>query len=157
MTFISIYILYVFYPILNCLINQLGKRFTNASSVIFRGISALFSGRQIFLFIEDLKNYATDYSLNANDLQHELPIVKKLQLKQPDPTKSLVKFLSFLCSYKATFECLYNSLLISVILPVTSTSCERSFSKMKLVKTFLRNSMNNDRLSDLALLSIESS
>ena len=28
---------------------------------------------------------------------------------------------------------------------------------MKLVKTFLRNSMNNDRSNDLALLSIESS
>jgi len=33
-------------------------------------------------------------------------------------------------------------LLVAVILPVTSTSCERNFSKMKLVKTS-RNSNTN--------------
>ena len=41
----------------------------------------------------------------------------------------------------------------AVILPVTSASCERSFSKMKVVKTFLRNSMSNE--SNIALLSVE--
>ena len=32
---------------------------------------------------------------------------------------------------------------------------ERSFSKLKLIKTYLRNIMQNDRLSGLAVLSIE--
>ena len=54
---------------------------------------------QTFLFI-DLKDYANAYSLNANDLQHEMPLVKMLLLKKTYPPKSLVKFLSFLCSYK---------------------------------------------------------
>ena len=146
-----------YYPILDCLICGLDNRFSNESAVIFRGISALCPGGQTFLSTHDLKNYATAYSLNAADLQHEIPIVKKLIIKQPDPPKSMAEFLSFLCSYKAVFDCLFNLLLISVTLPVTSASCERSFSKMKLVKTFLRNSMNDDRLSDIALLSIESS
>lgn len=34
-------------------------------------------------------------------------------------------------------------------------SCERSFSKLKLIKTYLRSTMKQDRLSDLAILSIE--
>ena len=46
--------------------------------------------------------------------------------------------------------------LISVTLPVTTPSCERSFSKMKIVKTFLRNSMCHGRLSHLELQSNES-
>ena len=144
-----------YYPILDCLISELDNRFSNESAVIFRGISALCPGGHTFLSIHHLKDYAAAYSLNATDLQYEIPIVKKLILKQPDQPKSMVEFLSFLCSYKAAFECLFNLLLISVTLPVTSASCERSFSKMKLVKTHLRNSMNDDRLSDIALLSIE--
>ena len=39
--------------------------------------------------------------------------------------------------------------------PVTKR--ERSFSKVKIVKTFLRNSINELRVNDLAPLSIESS
>ena len=51
---------------------------------------------------------------------------------------------------------MYKLLLIAVTFPVTSASFERSFSKMKLMKTFLKNYMSNDRLSNIALLSIES-
>ena len=40
-------------------------------------------------------------------------------------------------------------------LPVTVASAERSFSKLKLVKNFLRSTMGQERLSDLAMLSIE--
>jgi len=55
----------------------------------------------------------------------------------------------------SAFDCLYKLLLIAATLPVTSASCERIFSKMKLVKTFLRNSMTSERLSSNVLLSIE--
>ena len=40
-------------------------------------------------------------------------------------------------------------------LPVTVSSAERSFSKLKLIKTYLRSSMAQDRLDGLALLAIE--
>ena len=44
---------------------------------------------------------------------------------------------------------------ILLTLPVTVASGERSFSKLKLIHTYLRNTMGQDRLSDLALVSIE--
>ena len=66
-----------------------------------------------------------------------------------------LEFLLEICPYKQAFDCLYNLLLISVTLPVTTASCERNFRK-KIVKTFLGNSMWHYRLSNLALLSIES-
>ncbi len=40
-------------------------------------------------------------------------------------------------------------------LPVTVASAERSFSKLKLIKTYLRSTMAQERLSGLAILSIE--
>ena len=38
---------------------------------------------------------------------------------------------------------------------VSVASCERSFSKLKLILSYLRASMSQQRLCDLALLSIE--
>lgn len=40
-------------------------------------------------------------------------------------------------------------------MPVTSASAERSFSKLKLIKNYLRSTISQDRLSSLALLNIE--
>jgi len=44
---------------------------------------------------------------------------------------------------------------LAVTLFVTSASYERSFAKMKLVKTFPRNSMTSERLGNTDLLSFE--
>jgi len=42
-------------------------------------------------------------------------------------------------------------------IPATVTSVERFFSKLKLVKNYLRSAMSQTRLVDLARLHIESS
>ena len=55
-------------------------------------------------------------------------------------------------------ECVPNvstSLRILLTVLITVASGERSFSKPKLIKTFLRSTMSQDRLNVLALLSIE--
>jgi hypothetical protein len=44
---------------------------------------------------------------------------------------------------------------IYTIMPVSSASAERSFSRLKLIKSYTRSKMGESRLSDLALLSIE--
>jgi hypothetical protein len=42
-------------------------------------------------------------------------------------------------------------------LPVTVATAERSFSKLKYIKNYLRNCMGQERLKGLAMLSIEAS
>ena len=49
----------------------------------------------------------------------------------------------------------YIALRILLTCPVTVASAERSFSKLKLIKTFNRTSMTDSRLSSLVMLSIE--
>ncbi len=44
---------------------------------------------------------------------------------------------------------------IALTLPLTSTSAERVFSKLKLVKSRLRTTMRQERLESLMLMSIE--
>ena len=43
------------------------------------------------------------------------------------------------------------------VIPATSCSCERSFSALRRLKTYLRSTMSQDRLSNLAILTIEPS
>ena len=47
------------------------------------------------------------------------------------------------------------TLRILLTIPVTVASGERSFSRLKLIKTYLRSTMTQERLVGLSLLSIE--
>ena len=47
------------------------------------------------------------------------------------------------------------ALRIFLTIPVTVASSERSFSKLKLIKTYIRSTMTQDRLTNMAILSIE--
>jgi hypothetical protein len=45
---------------------------------------------------------------------------------------------------------------ILLTIPVTVASAERSFSKLKLLKSYMRSTMTQERLNGLAMISIES-
>ncbi|KAM3198109.1 hypothetical protein ACQJBY_073300 [Aegilops geniculata] len=63
----------------------------------------------------------------------------------------ILKFLKRLdCFPNATIA--YRTLLT---IPVTVASAERSFSKLKLLKSYLRSTMTQERLSGLATIAIE--
>lgn len=51
---------------------------------------------------------------------------------------------------------LYTLYKIYYTLPVSSATAERSFSRLKLIKSYLRSTMTEERLSNLAILNIES-
>nr|CAH7759974.1 unnamed protein product [Callosobruchus chinensis]CAH7765221.1 unnamed protein product [Callosobruchus chinensis] len=53
------------------------------------------------------------------------------------------------------FPNLYVALRILLTLPVSVASGERSFSKLKIIKSYLRSSMTQERLVGLATISIE--
>ncbi|XP_008178520.1 zinc finger MYM-type protein 1-like [Acyrthosiphon pisum] len=56
---------------------------------------------------------------------------------------------------KEVFPSIYIALCICLTLPVSSSSPERAFSKLKLIKSRLRSSMGEDRLESLMLISCE--
>lgn len=50
---------------------------------------------------------------------------------------------------------IFIAIRLYLTLPCTTASCRRSFSKFKLIKTCLRTMMNQNRLTNLSLLSIK--
>lgn len=54
-----------------------------------------------------------------------------------------------------TYDNLYHIYKIICTISVTQVACERSFSKLKLIKTRLRNSMSNEHLESYMLMSVE--
>jgi hypothetical protein len=55
----------------------------------------------------------------------------------------------------SVFPTLNIALQIALTLPVSSATTERTFSKLKIIKTRLKTTMNNTRLEDLMLITCE--
>lgn len=83
--------------------------------------------------------------------------LKNLSNILPDNVTTPLEVLRFIHATRL-HECVPNvstALRILLTVPVTVASGERSFSKLKLIKTYLRSTMTQDRLNGLAMISIE--
>lgn len=56
---------------------------------------------------------------------------------------------------KPEFENLYSIIKLCLTLPTSSCSVERSFSKLKIIKSRLRSTMDQKRLQNLMVISCE--
>ena len=73
-------------------------------------------------------------------------------------TKETTKAIEMLNYIKRTGDCFpnaWNAYRVLLTIPVTVASTERRFSKLKLIKNYLRSTMSQERLNGLAILSIE--
>jgi hypothetical protein len=110
-------------------------------------------------YVQDLcLKYPND--LNPFSFYNELRTLRKTVETFQDKDISILGPMDILnviyCNELQTNYC--NSeiaLRIFLTLPVTVASNERSFSKLKIIKNFLRSTMSQDRLTNLAILSIE--
>ncbi|KAL4108274.1 hypothetical protein QTP88_018505 [Uroleucon formosanum] len=96
--------------------------------------------------LDFLKKYRTNYhgfenaKITANELAKDLDVEQVFVQKRYKKAKKMFY-------YESNNDVHRNN--------VTSASAERSFSKLKLIKTYLRSTMTQIRLSGLAMLSIE--
>jgi hypothetical protein len=118
-----------------------------------------FSASDQQKYVQDLcLKYPND--LNPFSFYNELRTLRKTVETFQDKDISILGPMDILnviyCNELQTNYC--NSeiaLRIFLTLPVTVASNERSFSKLKIIKNFLRSTMSQDRLTNLAILSIE--
>lgn len=101
--------------------------------------------------MEDALKSKEHKDIDGTELFGELILIQDLLKKSMGPL-DILKFLKK-CPFYPNAIIAYRILLT---IPVTVASAERSFSKLKLLKSYMRSTMTQERLNGLAMISIES-
>lgn len=102
------------------------------------------------------EQYADDISDKFPEQLITLRSCLKSKIERLTSVKQFAKLLLIEnATLSTSFPDVCTALMLFLTIPVTVAAAERSFSKLKLIKTYLRNTMGQERLSHLSLLSIE--
>ncbi|KAJ3581755.1 hypothetical protein NHX12_016273 [Muraenolepis orangiensis] len=146
-----------FYPVIDRLLMEMKRRFSTETNEVLRGVSALSPKHTSFLDKKMILPMARHYRISEENLSAELYQVRRLLQRKEEQGHTITstkEFLSLMRPYRDAFIDLYKLICISLTLPVTSVSCERSFSCLRRLKNYLRNTSGDSRTSNLALLAI---
>uniref|UniRef100_H3BBS5 HAT C-terminal dimerisation domain-containing protein n=1 Tax=Latimeria chalumnae TaxID=7897 RepID=H3BBS5_LATCH len=139
----------VFYVAMDNIISELNHRFQ--SVLKFKNMNA----DEIITSCKKLANkYSQDLTSGlASEVQH----LKKIYNATFQSNLKLLDLLNAI--YKMKLETIFGEICIAIrifcTLPVTVAEGERAFSKLSIIKNYLRSTMSQDRLSSLAILSTE--
>ena len=139
----------IFYPLIDSILVELNDRFSNTNLDLLRSLAVMYPENEQFLEFKSLRSLAD----HLNQLENELNVIKPMI--KDDHSKSTIALFDKLRPYKEAFPTIMSMMIGALTIPVSSTTCERSFSKMKLIKQATRNSMSDSRLSDICLLAVE--
>lgn len=131
----------------------------------FLQIQILLDAEKDDLIVRHIQHLCVKYSdLNATAMTAEVHRIRRhiALFKEVHPEESIstwtaLDLLCWIIKWKLQ-ESLTNivvALRIFLTITVSNASCERGFSKLKLLKTYQRSTMSQERLSNLAILSIE--
>ena len=134
---------------------ELNDRFSVHNIAILTGISALCPDSDTFLEIEILKAFAVQMKADFCSLSNEIQVIKSMVKDPNTKLENIIDFYDYLLPLKQAFPIILSLIIAALTIPISSTTCERTFSKMKLIKTTTRNTISDDRLSDLCVLAVE--
>ena len=144
---------------INCAISELESRFDKDSQSVLCALSKIVM-KPMETDIETEANIVSNfYDIDKSSLLAERKIASAsiaLQKQEDILTAShkLIKWLHVggIGDIIPTFKA---AAIILATIPATSCSAERSFSALRRIKTYLRNTMKEERLSAVAILNIE--
>lgn len=153
----------VFNAYIDVIIGQLDKRFS-AFKTVYSKFSIL--NPQILLKSNDSQILEQSQLLvekYSNDLNNQLAVeliqIKSLLYNNIKNLNTTREFANYIFEENelllSSLPELCSAFQLFLVLPVTSAQSERSFSKLKIIKNVLRSTMTQNRLSSLALISIE--
>ena len=148
----------VVYCTLDILINQVVHQ-SRGMQVVVDTFGELIAATDDELFSKATKlqqQYSNDIAPSFFEQLQSFRMVLKKEMKKLNTIKQLSHLLIIRNSSLATsLPDVCTAYLFFLTLPVTVATAERPFSKLKLIKNYLRSTMLQDRLSGLAILSIE--
>ncbi|KAL1281285.1 hypothetical protein QQF64_000088 [Cirrhinus molitorella] len=150
----------LYMAILDNILEQIPRRFSNLKSMLFLELAnpeKFDDMRQVFpeeAFQSVLKSYG--HHFDSGRLMSEIQVLYSDQDLQGNRRK-LCDYLVFLkdMELNSAMPQLYKLFSLVATIGATSAGVERSFSCLKRLKSYTRNTMGQGRLSSLALLAIE--
>ena len=145
----------VFYSVIDNFCGEIGKRLLDNDS-LYQLLEVSDPKHEKFLDRESLHSFCEKFPRFGVD--EELLICQSkvaINLFRENNFETPEACLEFLLPMSAGFDQVIKYLSMVQTFPVTSASCERSFSALKRIKTYTRSTMGDHRLSALALLSIK--
>lgn len=151
----------ILYPLVDTVLFQLRDRFKGLHS-LSRNFEFLLPQNIFTMGETEIVKSSYDFiQFYKNDVKSDI-IRQVISLKEFIAQKNMktIQELS-LFIIENDLSSLYNEIFTACIiylsLPVTVASAERSFSKLKLLKNYLRNSISQERLTGISILNIEKS
>ena len=141
----------LYIPIFDKVLSEFRQRFDEPKNILL-GVAACHPSSPNFLNEDDLQYLADQYTIEKESLHAEILIAKRTLR---DNVKSISDILDKLKPLKGSFATLWNLMHLALTFPVSNAKCERSFSVLKLVKSYLRASMGQERLTSVGVISIE--
>ena len=137
------------------MLGELNQRFSTVDKDLMVGIQACNPRSENFLNAQDMRAIAKHYDipLKSEEVLVALNYVRTIQkVEKPEisTTSDVYHPLE-----KNMFPSLKSVLQVALTIPVSSCSCERSFSSLRRLQTWLRGTMSQSRLSELAIMTIE--
>ena len=150
-----------FNEVLDCMIQQIDERFSQETQYLLQCFCILQPEKLMdrnSQHVEKLNHLGTFYRLDVASLQTQYTLFMEARRDRLEKCKSISDVLNLMkvTGLHRVYAELYELYRIFVTLPVTTASCERSFSKLTIVKNKLRSTMSQDRLQSLLILSVES-
>ena len=106
-----------------------------------------------FFNTSHLQPLVITYELDGEALKSETQVAK--QTLAGKDLEHISDVLIELTPLKLAFPNVVKLLQIAMTTCVSTAKCERTFSSLKRIKSYLRSSMSEQRLTDIAILSIE--
>uniref|UniRef100_A0ABD2XBT5 HAT C-terminal dimerisation domain-containing protein n=1 Tax=Trichogramma kaykai TaxID=54128 RepID=A0ABD2XBT5_9HYME len=149
---------FVFNRAIDDLIESLNDRFDQETKKLITAVGKILSlgSNDYTIQPEDITLLSNQFKLDSDSFEAEIRLFKTRRNNALNLQNTL-DWLEWLSKHErqVTYENVYKLLAQFATIPVTSCTCERSFSKLKIVKTKLRSTMLQDRLDNLLLPFIE--
>ena len=132
------------------------RRFSGDMKVpLLKSLSACHPDSAEFLDIDVLRPLVEAYNLDSRGKLMSQIEVCKLLIEETSKPGNISDLIAMLVPAKG-FPDLRRLLQLALTVPVANVAAERSFSSMRKIRTYIRSTMTEQRLSCIALLSIES-
>ncbi|CAF1357469.1 unnamed protein product [Rotaria magnacalcarata] len=141
----------IYYQLIDNILIELKDRFSLKKLQFLCGISTLSPDSDSFLHFESIKTFASHLNLNLDFLFNKLTVAKPM-LKYKSLGNTIDLYRSRIASIPRSFSssCCINTKYHND--PSVFDNSRKNFSKMKMIKTKVRNTMTDERLNDLCVL-----